>query len=406
MRILAIETSCDETAAAVVENGTKILSSVLASSSDIHQKTGGVVPEEAAREQVKCIIPVIDEAIKNSKLKIKNLNAIAVTVGPGLIGSLLVGVETAKTLAFTWHKPIIPINHLVAHIYANWLTTYDQPPTTNHQLPEFPALCLVVSGGHTDLVLMKNHGKFQYLGGTRDDAAGECFDKTARLLGLAPYYGGPAIAAAAKQYNTVILGRIRQLAETTPESDLSRAKSRDSGQVLRPRAQDRGAQDRGARMTKKNINISLPRPMISSNDLEMSFSGLKTAVVREVEKLKTIKQFNNETINYLAYEIQEAITDVLVAKIIKAAKIYQPKSILLAGGVSANQRLREKMALEIRNFLSTEALAKVEKLKINLFVPPSKLCTDNAAYIASCAYFNYHPAAWQKITADPGLSIV
>ncbi len=326
MKILAIESSCDETSAAVVENGTKIISNVFASSVELHQKSGGVIPEIAAREQLKCIIPVIKEAFVP-------FDAMAVTVGPGLIGPVLIGVETAKTLAFAWNKPIVPINHLVAHLYANWLSG---------QVPEFPAICLVVSGGHTELVLMTDHGKMKYLGGTRDDAAGEAFDKTARMLGLAPYFGGPAIAAAAKNV--------------------------------------------------ANVKKFLPRPMIGSNDLDFSFSGLKTAVLREVQKPHFAKASRGE----LAYEIQEAITDVLVAKVIKATKIYNPKSILLAGGVSANQRLREKLKDKIEK----------EKLVIKLFVPEPKLCTDNAAYIASCAFFNYHPKPWQKINANPGLGIV
>ena len=186
--ILGIETSCDETAAAVVEEGRRILSHVVASSVELHQKTGGIIPEIAAREQVKCIIPVINEAIESCQLKIENLSAIAVTVGPGLIGSLLVGVETARTLAYVWQKPIVPINHLIAHIYANFLDSKFK--IQNSKL--FPAVALVVSGGHTDLVLMENHGRIKWLGGTRDDAAGECFDKCARILGLG-YPGGPAI---------------------------------------------------------------------------------------------------------------------------------------------------------------------------------------------------------------------
>src|SRR3972149_678274 len=188
MKILGIETSCDETSAAIVENGTNILSNVIATSAEMHAKTGGVIPEQAAREQVRSILPVIDEAIESAKVKPEEIDAIAVTLGPGLIGSLIVGVETAKALSLIWKKPIIPVNHLVAHIYANWL---DQEKS-----PSFPSLALVVSGGHTDLVLMKKHGEIAWIGGTRDDAAGEAFDKCARLLGL-PYPGGPAIAEAA-----------------------------------------------------------------------------------------------------------------------------------------------------------------------------------------------------------------
>jgi N6-L-threonylcarbamoyladenine synthase len=337
MNILGIETSCDETAAAVVENGTKILSNVVASSLEMHIKTGGIIPEVAARQQVRSIIPVIKESLSIHK----QIDAIAVTIGPGLIGSLLVGVEAAKTLAYLWNKPIVPINHLVAHIYANFvreLTTYNLQPTT---LPPFPALVLVVSGGHTDLVLLKEHRKLEWLGGTRDDAAGEAFDKCARLLDL-PYPGGPAIAAEAAKFT----------------------------------------------INNLQLTIKLPRPMINENNFDWSFSGLKTAVLREVKKTKYK--------NRLAYEVQEAITDVLVEKTLRAVKIYQPKSLLLAGGVSANQRLREKFQ---------SAVKQLNNLSIKLFFPAVNLCTDNAVSIASCAFFNYSPVPWQKIEINPNLSI-
>ncbi len=333
MKILGIETSCDETGAAIVEDGVKILSNIVASSQEIHIKTGGIIPERAAREQIKYIIPVIKEALlaitHNSELITPDIDAIAVTVGPGLIGSLLVGVETAKTLSFVWQKPIIPVNHLLAHLYANWL----QP-----EVPQFPAIVLIVSGGHTELLLMKNHGKYEWLGGTRDDAAGEAFDKIARLLGLG-YPGGPAIAAAAEKFA----------------------------------------------MRHMPYAIKLPRPMIGSGDFDFSFSGLKTAVLREVKKNKAPSP---EFINGLAYEVQEAITDVLVKKAVRAARENDVKNIILAGGVAANQRLREKM-----------------KLEINLHVPPPALCMDNAAAIAACAYFNNSPLPWPKIAAQPSLGL-
>jgi len=347
MHILGIETSCDETAAAVVENGTKILSNAITSSIELHKKTGGIIPEVAAREQLKCINPVIDEAItkvsspqrlasrKKGKLcairytLYANIDAIAATVGPGLIGSLLVGVETAKTLAYIWKKPIVPINHLQAHLYANWL---------NSKAPQFPAIGLVVSGGHTDLVLMKNHGEIKWLGGTRDDAAGECFDKTARVLGL-PYPGGPEIAKLAEKGN--------------------------------PQTYD------------------LPRPMIKQKNLDFSFSGLKTAVINVKRKQKRIKKAD------MAAGIQQAIADVVVEKTIRAAKKYKVKNVLLAGGVAANKQLRKQMQAQIDNL----------KPRIRLYVPSPKLCTDNATYIASCAFFNYKPVPWQKIEANPGLSI-
>jgi N6-L-threonylcarbamoyladenine synthase len=331
MKILGIETSCDETAAAIVENGTKILSNVVASSEELHKKTGGIIPEVAAREQLKCIIPVINEVIKKHGYKI--VDAIAVTVGPGLIGSLLVGVETARTLAYVWQKPIIPTNHLQAHLYANWL---------NSNQPQFPAIGLVVSGGHTDLVLIKNHGQLKWLGGTRDDAAGECFDKTARLLGL-PYPGGPEISRLA-----------------------------DKGKIS---------------------TYQLPRPMTKQKNLDFSFSGLKTAVVNLVKNLTAGRQGKKINRPDLAASIQVAIVDSLVGKTKQAVKKYPAKSLLISGGVAANALLREKLKKES------------EKLGVKIFIPPRKLCTDNAAAVASCAYFNFKPIPWQKIKADPSLSV-
>lgn len=336
MLILGIETSCDETAAAIVENGKKIISNTIASSVDIHTKTGGIIPENAAREQLKAIIPVLQSTFDKARLTPDNIDKIAVTVGPGLIGSLLVGVETAKTLAYVWNKPIIPVNHLIGHIYANWI---------NHN-PSFPALALIASGGHTELVLLKSHQKIEKIGNTRDDAAGEAFDKIARLLGLG-FPGGPAIAKQAAKIKT--------------------------------------------KNNKYNAYIHLPRPLIGQKTFDFSFSGLKTAVLREVQKhppssfAKTI----------FAYEVQEAITDVLVNKTIEAVQMYKPKSLLLAGGVAANQRLREKFELEIKN----------SNLGINFFVPPPNFCPDNAAMIAAAAEFIGKPRDWQKITADPGLAI-
>ncbi len=337
MIILGIETSCDETAAAIIQDGQKILSNVVASSVELHQKTGGIIPEVAAREQSRFIIPVIKESLRGAKIKPKQLQALAVTVGPGLIGSLLVGVETAKTLAYLWQKPLIPVNHLQAHLYANWLEPKRKKPT-------FPLIGLVVSGGHTDLVLMKNHGEIKWLGGTRDDAAGECFDKCARLLGLG-YPGGPTIALAAKKFQK--------------------------------------------RKTKNQFK--LPKPMLHEDNFDFSFSGLKTAVLNEVKKLKEKRQFKELNINQLADEIQEAITDVLVSKTKKAAERHEVNSILLAGGVTANARLREK-------FKSTFSNSQ-------LFIPKPRLCTDNATFIAANAFFNYQPVPWPKIKADSSLEI-
>lgn len=332
MKILGIETSCDETAAAIVENGTKILASVVATSAEMHAKTGGVIPEAAARQQVISVLPVIETAFKEAGLSEKDIDLVAVTVGPGLIGSLLVGIETARTLSLLWKKPIIPVNHLVAHIYANWLSGKN---------PTFPALALVVSGGHTDLVLMKGHGNLEWIGGTRDDAAGEAFDKCARLLGL-PYPGGPSISLEASKY--------------------------------------------------KNGDLKMfPRPMLTDKGFDWSFSGLKTAVLRVVEK-----QRSNISTPQLAAEVQEAIVEVLVEKTLSAVKKFKPNSLLLAGGVAANSRLKEKFAEEIEK----------RKLKIDFFVPPPGLCTDNAAYIASSAYFVNSPSELEGLDANPELTIV
>lgn len=361
MKILGIETSCDETAAAVVENGTKILSSVIASSAQMHAKTGGIIPEEAARQQVVSILPVVKSALSQSGSEISDIDSIAVTVGPGLIGSLLVGVETARTLAVLWQKPLIPVNHLVAHIYANFIRETQNSKFQKPNSPEFPALALVVSGGHTDLVLMKSHTKIEWVGGTRDDAAGEAFDKTARLLHL-PYPGGPSIANSAAKY-----------------------------------------------LALNHQPLTLfPRPMVDEANFDWSFSGLKTAVLREIQKLEIRSgKKSNFPLQYpasnieplipkLAAEIQEAIVDVLVTKTLAAASLIKPKSLLLAGGVAANTRLREKFELAISH----------QSLTVDFRVPPPPLCTDNAAYIASCAYFAPHAKDWTEITANPQLAIV
>ncbi len=341
MRILAIETSCDETAAAITskepkDNHVKILSSVVASSLVLHSKTGGIIPEIAAREQLKFMIPVIKRAIKESKVSIKDIDVIAVTVGPGLIGSLLVGIETAKTLAYVWKKPIIPVNHLLGHIYANCIS----------ENPKFPAIALLVSGGHTDLLLMKNHNNFKWLGGTRDDAAGEAFDKIGRLLNL-PYPGGPAIEKASRH------------------GDTSR--------------------------------FTFPRPMIGSKDFDFSFSGLKAAVLREVLKLGKLSK---QQVADLSLAVQNSIIEVLTRKTIKAARKYNVKSILLGGGVAANQKLRDNLKFEIEN---CSASPQGEKLEIKLFSPEKNLCTDNAAMIGSYAAFNYKPVELNKIAANPEL---
>ncbi len=318
MRILGIETSCDETSVSIIENGTNVIVNIVASSAGLHVKTGGIIPENAARKQVEFMIPVLQKAIH--EVSIDEIDAIAVTAGgPGLIGSMLVGVETAKTLSCVWKKPIIAVPHLLAHVYANWV---------NGSNPQFPAMVLTVAGGHTDLILMRGHGEFEIVGGTRDDAAGETFDKAARLIDL-PYPGGPSIQKEA--------------------------------------------------LSGDPKKVDLPRPMIASHDFDFSFSGLKTAIAKEVSK----KMFTKADI---AAGVQEAIADILTRKTIQAAKHYNVKNILVAGGVAANSRLRELLA---------------ERSSIPVFVPPIGLCTDNATFIASYAFFNFHPVSFDKIEAIP-----
>ncbi len=337
MKILGIETSCDETGVAILkaqDKTTHLLANTISSSLSLHAKTGGIIPEIAARQQLTYMLPALEDVLTKSKLTYRDIDAIAVTVGPGLIGSLLVGVETAKTLGYIWKKPIIPVNHLIGHIYANWIVEKNDKKSIT-----FPALALVVSGGHTDLVLVRNHGKITWLGGTRDDAAGEAFDKIGRLLNL-PYPAGPIIEKEAKTGN--------------------------------PKA------------------FHFPRPMIDTKDFDFSFSGLKTAVLRET---KLIKQLQPKILHDLAASVQEAVVDVLTTKTLKAVKKYNVKSLLLSGGVAANQALRDRFTKEI----------KKQKMNVTLFVPPKHLCTDNAAMIASAAFFNYKEVPWKKITANPEL---
>jgi N6-L-threonylcarbamoyladenine synthase len=283
MKILGIETSCDETAAAVVEDGTKILSNVISSQVELHSRYGGIVPEVASRQHLLSIMPIVEKALADAKADAKDLSAIAVTNGPGLAGSLLVGVNLAKAVALAWELPLIGVNHLEAHVYANWLGS---------DKPAFPVISLIVSGGHTELVLLKGHGEITRLGRTRDDAAGEAFDKVARALGLG-YPGGPVIEKATQGI--------------TPTHRL-------------PRAWIRGSDD-------------------------FSFSGIKTAVVRLAEELKISASANpNPLALDLAASFQQAVVDVLVTKTVAAAGRHGVNQILLAGGVAANKLLRETMA--------------------------------------------------------------
>jgi N6-L-threonylcarbamoyladenine synthase len=321
-----VETSCDETAVAIVKDGSTIVSNLIASQVEIHAKYGGIVPEVASRQHLLTLVPVAERALKDAGFGLEQIDAIAVTHGPGLAGSLIVGVNFAGALAMANNLPIIGINHLEGHIYANWLSG---------ATPQLPCLCLIVSGGHSDLILMEGHGSFRKLGGTRDDAAGEAFDKGARILGL-PYPGGPAIQAAA-------------LGVTT--------------------------------------SLSLPRAWLKDSH-DFSFSGVKTALLHMREE----KHDPSESwICQAAAAYQEAIVDVLVTKTIQAAGRLAIKQILLAGGVAANSALRNR-------FLADSPLP--------VLIPPPVLCTDNAAMIASCAFFHLSNGNTDRSGLDviPGLA--
>jgi N6-L-threonylcarbamoyladenine synthase len=313
-RILAIETSCDETAAAVVENGQKIMSNIIASQTDLHARYGGVFPEVASRKHIEVIHAVIERAMGAAHLGYDDLDCIAVTRGPGLVGSLLVGVNVAKGLAAGANKPLLGINHIEGHIYSLWLTEQAEEAEI-----EFPLLTLVVSGGHSELYLMTDHLTYEYLGGTLDDAAGEAFDKVGRLLGL-PYPGGPAIDQEAERGN--------------------------------PAA------------------FAFPRPVLTDEGLNFSFSGLKTAVLRETQRYKA----GVLPVADLAASFQQAVVDVLVEKTARAAAAYAVQAVHLAGGVSANRALRREME---------------QALAVPVRYPPPLLCTDNAAMIAAAAHHRF-----------------
>ncbi|MBI3743208.1 MAG: tRNA (adenosine(37)-N6)-threonylcarbamoyltransferase complex transferase subunit TsaD [Chloroflexi bacterium] len=321
MRILGIETSCDETSAAVVEDGTQVLSNVISSQVELHARYGGIVPEVASRQHVLQILPLIREALSRAKVSWSDIDAIAVTCGPGLAGALLVGINTAKAIAMGKCLPLVGVNHLEAHIYSNWLAAAAQ----DAEPPQFPLLCLIASGGHTDLVLMRAHGDYQMLGRTRDDAAGEAFDKVARILGLA-YPGGPPI---------------QKTAETATEP------------------------------------FSLPRAWLKGSD-DFSFSGLKTAALHLAQEQGIYPANGGDptqrerVVANIAAGFQEAVVDVLAAKTTAAAKRLGVRQVLLAGGVAANKPLRQRL---------------VECSPVSVLIPPPVLCTDNAAMIAACGYF-------------------
>ena len=342
MIILGIETSCDETAASIIqgdEGKITVLSNIVSSQIEIHKQYGGVVPEVAAREHVLNILPVINEALKQAgidhKQAAQKIDYIAVAIGPGLLTSLIAGIETAKSLAYAWNKPVIGVNHIEGHIYANFI---------NNVEIKFPAVILTVSGGHTMLVLMENHGKLKTIGQTRDDAAGEAFDKAAKLMNIG-YPGGPIVS---------------KLAATASNEH----------------------------------KIELPRPMMYSDNFDFSFSGLKTALLYELQKDKAWK----EKIPEYCREFQQATLDVLIHKTIKAAQKFNAQTVMLSGGVSANSELRKQL----------EAAVKEKLPDANFSIPDLKYTTDNAAMMATAGYFKAlrgDITNWKDLCVDCNLEL-
>lgn len=333
MLILSIETSCDETSAAVIEDGDNILSNIVASQINSHKRFGGVVPEIASRHHVEYITLIIEDAMQEAEVGFADLDAVAVTEGPGLVGALLIGVNAAKAIAYAHRLPLIPVNHMAGHIYANQLI----------EPLEFPLLALVVSGGHTELVYMAEHGSFEIIGETRDDAAGEAYDKIGRVIGV-PYPGGKYIDEMA------------QLGEDT---------------------------------------FNFPRAMINDDNYDFSFSGLKSSFINTVHNAKQ----KGETLdqNDLATSFQQAVVDVLVDKTIRAAQEYEVKQVVLAGGVAANSGLR--------NELETAVAEKLND--VTLVIPPLSLCGDNAAMIGAAAFLDIEEnmEANLALNAQPGLTL-
>jgi N6-L-threonylcarbamoyladenine synthase len=363
--ILGIETSCDETAVSVIQsdNGVlKVLANVVSSQVKLHAKWGGVVPNLAAREHLKNMIPVLQEALEKANATPEKIDLLCVTQGPGLIPALLIGNSAAKTLSFVWQKPLLGIHHIEGHIYANFIGVNSQLVTHNSQPKKikFPILCLVVSGGHTQLVLMKKHLSYEIIGQTLDDAAGEAFDKVARILGLG-YPGGPAIAQKAME--------------------ISNLKSQISNKFKIQNLKSKFPKKLG--IHNSEFVIRLPRPMMNKKNFDFSFSGLKTAVLYATKKYPEFLK-NEKYIAEMAHEFQQSVVDVLVSKTLKAAEKFKPKTIMLAGGVSANQELRRQLGEAVKKKFNTT----------KYILPDTKYSIDNASMIAAAGFFR-----WQKLTA-------
>jgi N6-L-threonylcarbamoyladenine synthase len=405
MNILAIETSCDETAVAVVRDGRHIAANIVASQIALHSKYGGVVPELASRQHVLTIVPVLEEALSRAKAVWADLDAIAVTKGPGLAPALLVGINAAKAIAFSRMKPLIAVNHMEGHIYSNWLVP-ETDAASGKVAPEpaFPALCLVVSGGHTELVLMSGHGEYRLLGKTVDDAAGEAFDKAARILGLG-YPGGPAIQKAAAsgdpasvtfprsrlkgEYDfsfsgvkTALLRKVQeyggsarkgqpwQIAQETPSQEVigDTSLSADVAQ---------GASHADNSNASESSKVYTTLPGLALNDTEGE--GAEESVKVEDAKPRELPVAD------LAASFQAAVVEMLVEKTLQAAEEYGVREVLVAGGVAANSALRARLA---------------EQLSVPFRYPPLVLCTDNAAMIAAAAFYRYADGVQKDLSLD------
>lgn len=351
MLILGIETSCDETAIGIVADGRQLRANAIASQVALHAPHGGVVPELASRQHIRDMQPTLARALADAEITLRQVDAIAVTHGPGLAGALISGVNTAKALSLTLQIPLIGVNHLEGHIYAAWLAAAGASPA---DAPGFPLACLVASGGHTDLILMEGHGDYRLLGRTRDDAAGEAFDKAARLLGLG-FPGGPEIQKAAATRAD------HAAADPThgPDSRLAQAA------------------------------VPLPRAWMRDT-FDFSFSGVKTALLHRAQNIGLYppddsRQDTHPLVAELAGQFQESLVDVMAAKLLDLAQRYRARGLILGGGVTANARLRQRV-------LSDSPLPAI--------IPPPVLCTDNGAMIAAAAYYQYQRGDISDLSLD------
>jgi len=422
IKILAIETSCDETAAALIgveNNQPVILSNIVSSQIDLHAKTGGVVPEVASRAHMEAITPVVTEAIGQkpdyySILK-NEIDYIAVTAGPGLVGSLLVGFNAAKSLAYALDKPIIAVNHIEGHIYsalggeirnpkpclpAGRSEILNKSKNSNDQnsknvssfelrVSNFPLIALTVSGGHSSLTLMQNHGKYQNIGQTLDDASGEAFDKVAKLLELG-YPGGPVVSKLASEYRENLKLKISNLQSISNDKIVKNTLIENC-----PEGHPKGEK---LKIDNSLKGIVFPRPILNDGTFNFSFSGLKTAVLQKVLNIKKERELRDEDKREICAAFEDAVVDVLTTKTIRAAEKYKPKAIILAGGVAANGQLRDTIE------------AKISKLSFSVkYLPaPRNLTGDNAAMIGLAAYYHIQKNkidCWDKIKVDSNMEL-